>query len=211
MIVAIDGPAGAGKSTVARALAEELGFLYLDTGAMYRALTWLAARHDVSIDDGAALAALATKHPVRFDADGRVHVDDRDVTAEIRSPEIDRRVSSVSRHPAVRQVMRERQREIGESGDAVIEGRDIGAIVAPDAEVKIFLDASPEERARRRLGERPGAQVDELASELRRRDAADAVNMTPAPDAIRVDTTGLGVHEVVERLERLVREWGEEG
>jgi len=206
MIVAIDGPAGSGKSTVALALAQRLGFLYLDTGAMYRALTWLARRDGVEPEDGDALARLAREHPVSFDVDGRVAVAGEDVTAGIRDAEIDRLVPVVARHPQVREVMRERQRALGAAGDAVIEGRDIGSVVAPDAEVKVFLVAHEAERARRRTAERPGVHADALAEDLRRRDERDAVNTQPAKDAVLVDTTGLTVDVVVARIAALVEE-----
>ena len=136
MIVAIDGPAGAGKSSVARALAARLGFRYLDTGAMYRALTWLALHNRVELDDVPALVHLAREHPVEFGEGSGVFVGGHDVTAEIRSPEIDSAVPVVARHQEVREVMRERQRQLAEQGDSVIEGRDIGEIVAPHAELK---------------------------------------------------------------------------
>ena len=204
MIVAIDGPAGSGKSTVASMLAARLGFRYLDTGAMYRALTWLARRDGADVTDGEALAALAREHPVSFDADGLVEVDGEDVTASIRDAEIDRLVPTVARHDGVRQVMRERQRALAVGGDSVIEGRDIGSVVVPDAEVKVFLVASPDERARRRVAERPGADVEKLASDLRARDERDAVNTTPADDALRLDTTDLTIDQVVERIAALV-------
>src|SRR5690349_15306845 len=137
MIVAIDGPAGAGKSTVARALADRLGFRYLDTGAMYRALTWLAMQRGLDLSAADELATLARSEPVTFDADGRVLIAGTDVTASIRGPRVDRMVPVVAAHPAVREVMRERQRQLGQDGDVVIEGRDIGTVVAPDAAVKV--------------------------------------------------------------------------
>ncbi len=206
MIVAIDGPAGSGKSTVALAVAQHLGFLYLDTGAMYRALTWLARRDGVGPEDGDALARLARDHPVSFDLQGRVAVAGEDVTAGIREAEIDRLVPIVARHPQVREVMRERQRALGAVGDAVIEGRDIGSVVAPDAEVKVFLVAEEAERARRRTADRPGVGADALAEDLRRRDERDAVNTKPADDAVLLDTTELTVDDVVTRIVALVEE-----
>ena len=205
MIVAIDGPAGAGKSTVARRLAERLGFRYLDTGAMYRALTWLALERRRSLDDGPALGALARDHPITFEPGERVLIDAVDVTAAIRDSRIDKVVSSVARHPEVREVMRERQRELGEHGDVVIEGRDIGTVVAPSAEVKVFLNAAEGERARRRLAERPGLAADALATDLRLRDERDAAQMQAAHDAERIDTTTLAIDDVVARIEELVR------
>jgi len=204
MIVAIDGPAGSGKSTVASALAERLGFLYLDTGAMYRALTWLARRDGLPLDDALGLAELARAHPVSFSADGNAVIDGENVSAEIRDAEIDRLVPVVARHPEVREVMRERQRSLGAAGDSVIEGRDIGSVVAPSAEVKVFLVADEGERARRRTADRPGIGVETLADDLRRRDERDAVNTQPAEDAVILDTTELGIVEVVESIARLV-------
>ena len=204
MIVAIDGPAGAGKSTVARRLAERLGFRYLDTGAMYRALTWLALERGHDLDDGAALGDLARAHPITFANDQHVRIDGTDVTTAIREPRIDRVVSSVARHPEVRTVMRERQRELGDQGDAVIEGRDIGTVVAPHADVKVYLTAAEDERARRRTADRPGIGTDALATDLRLRDERDAAQMQPAPDAEQIDTTSLTIDDVVERIEELV-------
>jgi CMP/dCMP kinase len=203
MIVAIDGPAGAGKSTVARTLATRLGFRYLDTGAMYRALTWLALAEDVSLEDGAALGELARRELVSFE-DDRVFIHGEDVTEEIRLPRIDRVVSSVARHPDVREVMRERQRELGSHGDAVIEGRDIGTVVCPDADVKVYLVADAVERARRRVVDRPEIGEEALATDLRLRDERDAAQMQAAPDAQEIDTTELSIEEVVDRIEQLV-------
>jgi CMP/dCMP kinase len=204
MIVAIDGPAGAGKSTVARLLAERLGFRYLDTGAMYRALTWLARRKGIALDLADELAQLAADNPVRFDEAGRVFIDDCDVTSSIRKPDIDTLVPVVARHHQVREVMRERQRALGEEGNVVIEGRDIGTVVAPNAQVKVYLIADAGVRASRRSSERPGIGTDALATDLRLRDERDAINMRPAEDAVQIDTTSLAVDDVVARIEQLV-------
>jgi CMP/dCMP kinase len=206
MIVAIDGPAGTGKSTVARALAERLGFRYLDTGAMYRALTWLAMQRGMDLSGAGALADLARAEPVTFDEEGRVWIAGTDVTASIRDTRIDRMVPVVARHSPVREVMRDRQRQLGREGDVVIEGRDIGTVVAPDAEVKVYLVADREERARRRMSDRPGIGADALATDLKLRDESDAARMRPAADAQEIDTTSLRVEDVVERIEALVRE-----
>jgi cytidylate kinase len=203
MIVAIDGPAGAGKSSVARAVAERLGYRYLDTGAMYRALTWLALHEGTPLDDGEALATLAVDRPVEFGDGQSVAIAGRDVTDEIRRPEIDASVPVVARHPEVREVMRGRQRELGRRADVVIEGRDIGVVVVPDAELKIWLTADPDVRARRRHAEREGIDETELADELRRRDERDAANTHRAEDAVEVDTTQLTLDEVVERIASL--------
>ena len=206
MIVAIDGPAGAGKSSVARALAQRLGFRYLDTGAMYRALTWLALERGTPLDDALALEAVAHDHPVEFGDDGCVSIAGRDVTSGIREPVIDASVPVVARHPEVRKVMRERQRALADQGDSVIEGRDIGVVVAPHADVKVWLVADPAVRVQRRHAERDGIEARVLAGELQRRDERDAQNTLRAPDAVEVDTTHLTLDQVIDRIESLVRE-----
>jgi len=206
MIVAIDGPAGAGKSTVARDLAARLGFRYLDTGAMYRALTWLAMREGLPLAEPDALGELARRNPAPAIEAGRVSIAGADVTAAIRQARIDRMVSVVARHHDVREVMRERQRDLGHQGNVVIEGRDIGTVVVPDAEVKIYLQADPDIRARRRQAERPDIGADALATDLRARDKLDRERMQPAEDAVLIDTTDLEVDDVVTQIEALVRE-----
>jgi cytidylate kinase len=207
VIVAIDGPAGAGKSTVARTLAERLGFRYLDTGAMYRSLTWLALKNGMPLGEGegAPLGRLAAENPVTFDAKGRVYIDDSDVTSAIRQVRVDQMVPVVARHPEVRKVMRQRQRELAAEGNAVIEGRDIGTVVVPEAEVKVYLVADPQVRAARRQAERPEIGADALATDLKLRDKSDRERMQPAADAERIDTTELDVDQVVSRIEELVR------
>ena len=194
MIVTIDGPAGAGKSTVASRLAERLGFRYLDTGAMYRALTWLAMQEGIDLGEGERLGELARKDRVELDESGRVSIAGSDVTSAIRQSRIDRMVPVVARHPEVREVMRERQRELSELGDAVIEGRDIGTIVCPTADVKVYLVAERRVREERRQAERPDIGADAPATDLRARD-----------DALEIDTSDLDVDDVVDRIEAIVR------
>ena len=200
MVIAIDGPAGAGKSSVARAAAERLGFTYLDTGAMYRAVAW-RTRDD---GDAAAIARAA-----RLELGDRVTLDGEDVTERIREPWVSEAASRVSSDPAVREALVEQQRRILADGDWVAEGRDIGTVVAPEAEVKIFLTADPEERARRRAAEL-GADVEVVLREQTMRDARDRGRevgpLAPAPDAVPVDTTGLTLDQVVEQIVTLAVE-----
>jgi cytidylate kinase len=172
---------------------------------MYRALTWLAMHRAIDLGDAAALAEIARAEPVTFDEEGRVWIAGKDVTSSIREQRIDRMVPVVARHTEVREVMRERQRELGREGDVVIEGRDIGTVVAPQAEVKVYLVADREERAKRRMADRPGIGADALATDLKSRDEKDAERMRPAEDAQQIDTTNLRVEDVVERIETLVR------
>ena len=205
MIVAIDGPAGAGKSSVARGLAARLGFHYLDTGAMYRALTWLALHEGVPLDDGPALEALAQAHPVTFGDAGSGR--DRRGRRDDPHPRARDRRGRPGRRPAPGGARGHAQRASASSaasGDSVIEGRDIGVVVVPDAEVKVWLVADPAVRARRRHLERDGLEIEELAEELRRRDERDAINTHRADDAVEVDTTELSLDEVIDRIAGLV-------
>jgi len=201
MVIAIDGPAGAGKSTVARAVAERLGFTYLDTGAMYRAVALAAAGRE---DEAAAIAEAAD---IRVGE--RVLLDGRDVSQEIRRPDASAGASRVAADPGVRAALVRMQRAIVADGDWVAEGRDIGSVVAPDAAVKVFLTASPEERARRRA-EQTGADPAAVLREQQERDRRDATDgrtvLEPAVDAVPVDTTGLSLDEVVAQIETLATE-----
>jgi cytidylate kinase len=210
MIIAIDGPAGAGKSTVARALAARLGFTYLDSGAMYRGVALAALRAGTSPDDPGAAAELARASSVGFD-NGGVYLDGADVSAEIRSAEVTEAASRVSVHAEVREAMVAQQRELIESGRYVAEGRDIGTVVAPDADLKIFLTADAGERARRRA-EESGEDVAAVSSALADRDARDEARehgaLRPAEDSIAIDTSGLSVDEVVGRIADLAVDRG---
>jgi cytidylate kinase len=210
MVIAIDGPAGAGKSTVARAVAAELGFTYLDSGAMYRSVALAAQEAGVDADDGAALGPLAEKLEIGFDG-RRVLLGGRDVSEAIRRPEVTADASRVSVHPAVRVAMVARQRQLIEAGDYVAEGRDIGTVVSPDSPLKIFLTASDEERARRRAAETGEHEASVLAAQ-RRRDARDTERehgaLRAAEDAVELDTTGFSLEEVVGRAVKLAKERG---
>lgn len=220
IVVAIDGPAGAGKSTVTRRLAEELGYELLDTGALYRAVALEAGRRGVSWDEEPEVARVAAGLPVRFELqEGRNHVflGDEDVSAAIRTPEISEGASQVSAHPKVREALLDLQRRLGAGGGVVAEGRDIGTVVFPGAEAKFFLTASAEVRARRRLAELElaGEEVDfdTVLEDQKKRDERDS-NRAVAPlqaadDALVIDSSDLGVEEVVERLLAVVRarEW----
>ena len=213
MIIAIDGPAGSGKSTVARTIAQARGYTYLDTGAMYRALACLALSIGADLDDGAAMAALARENPVSFGraADGgqTVAIAGRDVTVDIRTPEVDGNVSRVARLAEVRAVMVDRQRELARGGNVIAEGRDIGTVVFPQAEVKVFLTASPEARAHRRTEqnrERGMVASDEaeVLAAIMRRDEIDSTReaspLHPADDAVLLDSSALDAAEVVARV-----------
>jgi cytidylate kinase len=207
-VIAIDGPAGSGKSTVARALAVRLGLQYLDTGAMYRAVTFAALRRGVDPADVEPVASLAEAIELAVDDDG-VRVDGADATIEIRGPEVSRAVSIVAANPGVRAEMRRRQREWAKArGGGVLEGRDIGTVVFPDAELKVYLTADPAVRAARRSQEVTDLDYETVAADLARRDALDQGRedspLREADDAVILDTTGLSVDEIVDQLmERL--------
>jgi CMP/dCMP kinase len=210
MVIAIDGPAGAGKSTVARGVADALGFTYLDSGAMYRCVALAALRRGADLDDPAETGAIACSIEIALE-DGRVELDGDDVTQEIRTPEVDLAASRVSVHPDVREEMVRLQRALIESGRYVAEGRDIGTVVSPDAPLKVFLTAADEERARRRADE-SRVLFEDVVEAQRERDARDAERehsaLRPADDAIELDTTELSVPEVVDRVVELAKARG---
>ena len=214
-VIAIDGPAGAGKSTLAARLAKKLGYVNLESGAMYRALALKAIEAGVSFDDPAALIALARGSRIELEPaagqGNRVRLDGRDVSARIREQDITDAASRVSVHSAVREWMVARQREMGARGGVVMEGRDIGTQVFPDAELKIFLDAAPEVRGQRRVRQQPGGAAphpQEVLDELHRRDLRDRSRahspLSPAPDAVIIDSSALSLGQVVARVEGLI-------
>ncbi len=208
MVIAIDGPAGAGKSSVAKRVADALGFTYLDSGAMYRCVALAALERGVDLDDARAMGELAASLEIGLDGD-RVSLDGRDVSAAIREPETSAAASRASIHPAVREAMVARQRRLIEAGRYVAEGRDIGTVVSPDSPLKIFLTASAEERARRRAaqtGEDPEAVLAAQEERDRRDQSREHSAMRAADAAVEIDTTGLGLDEVVERVVGLARE-----
>lgn len=220
MIIAIDGPAGSGKSTIARELSRRLGFEKLDTGAMYRAVAFTALDRGIDLDDEAAVDALASAITIRFTPgeSGSITVDGRDVSREIRTPLVDANVSKVSAYPGVRTAMLEPQRALAQNHDVVAEGRDIGTVVFPDAEVKVFLTADPRVRAQRRVLQRHGgdvadahaleSEVAETLASIERRDALDASRdvapLVAASDAVQIDSTAFTIDEVTDQIADLV-------
>jgi CMP/dCMP kinase len=208
LVIAIDGPAGSGKSTVARSVARRLAFTYIDSGAMYRAVALWALRLGMDLDDFHRMEQLAREARIELPGD-RVILNGADVTAEIREPRVSEAASQVAAQPGVRRALREEQRRIGSAGPAVMEGRDIGTVVFPDAQVKIFLDAQPEQRAQRRAKEL-GVPLEDVARDLETRDQRDRSRaeapLVQAPDAEYLDTTHLTPAQVEEAVLKLVRE-----
>lgn len=212
LIIAIDGPSGAGKGTVASAVAATLGYRHIDSGAMYRALAWKSLHDGIALEDEDAVARVAERSPIEMTG-ARVTIAGEEVTREIRTPDIDRAAAAVARLPRVRQILVARQRDLGLGGGIVMEGRDIGTVVFPHADVKIYLDASADERARRRANDPAHtggpAQVADVATLLSERDRLDqtrtASPLYAAPDAVFIDTTGKQVGEVLEEVLEIVR------
>lgn len=213
LIIAIDGPSGAGKGTVARALAARLGYRHIDTGAMYRAVAWKAHHDGLPLDDEDTIASLAERSTIE-QADGRISIDGFDVTREIRTPAIDKAATAVARLPKVRETLVREFRRLGEGGAVVMEGRDIGTVVFPDADLKFYIDASPEERARRRAADpaHTGGQasLELVQSDLVARDQSDSTRsvapLAKANDAIAIDTTTMPIEAVVNRVMMLIAE-----
>ena len=211
LVIAIDGPSGAGKGTISRTISETLGYRHVDTGAMYRAVGWKAAHDGIPLDNEAAVSELARRANLIVEG-GVVSIDGHDVTRAIRTPEIDKAATAVARLPKVREALVARQRALGAQGGVVMEGRDIGTVVFPNADVKIYLDASAEERARRRATDtaHSGSQAGQaaVAAAIQARDTADTTRpvspLSIAPDAVHIDTTGMPIEQVVSRVMDLV-------
>ena len=209
-VIAIDGPAGAGKSTIARRLADKLGYIYIDTGAMYRAIAMWALRSGIAVDDAQKLEQLAFAADIEMLPGRRIILNGEDVSDAIRAPEIAVAASRVAAIGPVRRALVEKQRDIGEKNNVVMEGRDIGTVVFPSARVKIFLDANHEERVRRRSGEQPDMLPSDLAAQISERDQRDRQRaespLVQAPDAVYLDSTTLSAEEVEQQILKLVRE-----